>query len=92
MSEVEDFIKSRFNNDCHWLDGNCYYFALILTHRFPYLKIYYDPIDGHFLAGTPSKYYDWTGQVIPISLPILLDEIKVKDPLWYNRLVRDCIN
>lgn len=59
--EILDFIKRRFPKDSNWLDGNCYWFAFILCERFPNLQIYYEPVRGHFVAGTPSRYYDWTG-------------------------------
>lgn len=88
---VEDFIKKRFNKDCNWLSGNCYYFAVILCARFPELKIYYLPIKGHFICGDKENFYDWTGK-IEVNEPFLLfEEIKNNDPAWYNRLLRDCI-
>ena len=34
------------------------------------------PIIGYFVAGTPSRYYDWTGLNKDKEKPILLDEIK----------------
>ena len=78
--EILDFIQRRFGQtDANWLNGNCYYFALILCKRFPWLKVYYEPVRGHFLAGTPSRYFDWTGRVRDLdSLPILLEEIERK--------------
>lgn len=92
--EILDFIKKRFSNtDANWLYGNCYYFAQILCMRFPWLKVYYEPVAGHFIAGTPSHYYDWRGLVTNQldSKPILLDWIKDNEPNWYNRLLEDCI-
>ena len=44
MDEVLEFIRRRFLQDCHWRDGNCYYFALILKDRFPESRIVYDAI------------------------------------------------
>lgn len=35
MNKIEEFINRRFPNDCNWLSGNCYYFAIILKDRFP---------------------------------------------------------
>ena len=91
MDEVEEFILRRWEGtDAHWLDGNCYWFAHILTARFPYLKIYYMPISGHFVAGTPSRYYDANGENKDKEKPILFDEIQQTDPVWAARLMRDC--
>ena len=91
FTEITEFINRRFKNEDKWMCGNCYWFAKILTLRFPFLKIYYEPIVGHFFAGTPSQYYDWTGLAEPYSRPILLEEIEKTDPLLYERLLRDCI-
>ena len=91
MDEVEEFIQRRWKGtDAHWLDGNCYWFAHILTARFPYLKIYYMPLSGHFVAGTPSRYYDANGENKDKEKPILFDKIRQVDPVWAARLVRDC--
>lgn len=92
---ILEFIKRRFPVDCNWTNGNCYYFALILTHAFPELEIYYDYAPGHFVAGNrrKNKYYDFNGIYVPISENIIpaLEEIKQKDSQWYNRLIRDCV-
>ena len=61
--EVVEFIQRRFPVDCHWLDGNCYFFALILLNRFPIGKILYDVIDGHFVCEIDGRKYDWSGVV-----------------------------
>ena len=89
--EILDFIKRRFPVDCNWCSGNCYWFAVILTKRFPYLSIYYEPILGHFVAGANNKYYDCTGECRFEDEPILFSTLKDSDPLWYERLVKDCI-
>ena len=34
MQEVMEFIQRRFPKDSNWTNGNCYYFALILSDRF----------------------------------------------------------
>lgn len=91
VKEILEFIKRRFPQDANWLNGNCYWFAHILCTRFPFLKIYYEPIEGHFYAGTPSHYFDWTGLRTPYSKPILFEEIKETDKLWYDRIIRDCV-
>lgn len=98
MDEVEEFIARRWStSDANWQNGNCYWFAYILCERFPYLGIYYQPIIGHFVAGLRPfkaadniKYYDASGAVKadPNFIPIW--EIAEKDPLWFQRLMRDC--
>ena len=91
MNEILDFIARRWQDtNAHWLDGNCYWFAKILIARFPYLHLYYMPIEGHFVAGTPSKYYDATGENQSTEKPILFDELANKDPAWAARILRDC--
>lgn len=90
--EVLDFIKRRWQLDSHWLDGNCYWFAFILTTRFPQLEIWYLPIEGHFVAGAQNKFYDWTGLVEPKEKPYKLSWIRLKEPNMYKNLVRNCMN
>ena len=89
---VLDFICRRWHMDSGWKTGNCYWFAKILTCRFPSLRIYYLPIEGHFIAGDPifHIYYDWDGLCYPNEEPIDLEELADTDPAWYWRLMRDC--
>lgn len=89
--EVVDFINRRWlDTDAHWLDGNCYWFAQILIMRFPYLRLYYLPVEGYFVAGTPSRYYDASGRNFSKEKPELFSEIQVMDPLWAAQILRDC--
>lgn len=88
--QVLDFIKRRWSQDANWCSGNCGWFALILTTRFPELSIYYLPIEGHFVAGAQNMYFDWTGAVQTKETPILFEEIFDKDSLWASHLIRDC--
>ena len=90
--KINDFIKRRFNKEDNWLNGNCLWFAYILKKRFPNLNIYYCPIEGHFIVGYLGAFFDWNGKIIPNEIPILLDEIEENDDLWYNKLIRDCLN
>lgn len=62
QDKILEFITRRFKNDCRWLYGNCYYFAVILCERFSVLNIYYAPVAGHFVAGYNGKFYDWRGK------------------------------
>ena len=90
-NEVEEFINRRFTVDCNWTTGNCYWFAKILADRF-WLKIYYLPIEGHFVAGDGQLFFDFNGEYIVKDEPILnFDELETFDKLQYDRLVRDCI-
>lgn len=65
MDEVLEFINCRFKNNSNWLDGNCYYFALILNDRLLGGTIYYDVIYGRFIYLYQSRYYDWSGEMKP---------------------------
>ena len=93
--QILEFIKRRFPQDCHWLDGNCYFFAEILASRFMG-DIVYDPIEGHFLFyGYDENFYDWTGR------RDYTEEQKKKMVLWkdyfhidnlhYQHIWRDCV-
>ena len=89
--QVAEFIQRRWtNNNSTFLNGNCYWFARILQLQFPYLSIFYLPIEGHFIAGNLGKYYDATGAVVPQEEPILLSDIRRKDYTWYSRLLKNC--
>ena len=89
---VLEFIHRRFPVDCHWLDGNCYYFALILIDRFPCGKILYDVIDGHFVCEIDGRKYDWSGIVEETGEHqwVEWDRFPQYDILQYNRIVKDC--
>ena len=60
---ILEFIKRRFPQDNNWLNGNCYYFAIILKSRFPQGIILYDVIDGHFVVSIDNIKYDWSGVI-----------------------------
>ena len=62
QNEIIKFICRRFPIDNNWMNGNCYYFALILKDRFNG-KIFYDVIDGHFVTQIDGINYDWLGVV-----------------------------
>ena len=89
--EILDFIKRRFSHDENWINGNCLWFAFILKKRFPKAKIYYLPIQGHFVTLIDGEYYDWTGVVELEEQPYALNWIKRVDKLLYKRLIRDCM-
>lgn len=91
--EVLDFIQRRFPHDNLWLDGNCYYFALILHDRFPESEIIYDLIEGHFLIRYKNILYDWHGIYIPDNYNALVvwENYKSEDPIHYKRIIKDVI-
>ena len=91
MEEIIEFIKRRWQLDSHWLDGNCYWFAHILTARFQHLNIYYLPIDGHFVAGDGDNFYDWTGLITLQEKPYLFSQLQIDEPNWYSRIIKDCV-
>lgn len=87
--DVLIFLHNRWSIDCKWTNGNCYYFALILAHRFN-LQIYYNPCEGHFVAGDGEEFFDFNGVYRNVFNLIPLEEIKLIEPNWYARLMRDC--
>lgn len=89
--EILDFIQKRFKDDCNWVTGNCYYFAIILKDRFPKGKIFYDVIYGHFIFQYQGKYYDWYGIVNPIGFLVEWDKFDEYDSLLKQIVIRDCI-
>ena len=91
QNEILEFIQRRFPDDSHWLDGNCFYFAIILLARFSG-ELFYLPVSGHFCAKIAGDFYDWTGQITPGETPWEFDKIKNTDPLWYEHIIRDCVN
>lgn len=90
-NEVLEFIKRRFKVDCNWVDGNCYYFAIILKDRFPDGKIFYDVINGHFVFEYQDKLYDWNGIHHSEELLVNWDNFDEYDSLLKKRIIRDCV-
>lgn len=73
------------------MNGNCYYFAIILKDRFPEGKIYYDDVYGHFVFKYNEKLYDWTGVTNTNGHLIEWDKFDEYDSLLKKRIIRDCI-
>lgn len=93
---VLDFIKRRFPTDSNWLNGNCYYFALILKDRFPDGVILYDVIDGHFVTMIGGVMYDWSGIVLPEEdetkhFYVEWDKFEDYDELQKQSIISGCI-
>lgn len=91
MNEILEFIKRRFSVDCNWLNGNCFYFTLILSFRFPQGDIYYDVINGHFVFKYDNYYYDWSGIIEPDGYLVKWDEFDKYDSLQKKIIIRDCL-
>lgn len=96
--EVLDFLCRRFRNDCNWLTGNCYYFAVIYAERFKKDNpiIYYDTINGHFVCNIDGTFYDWSGIVeyepeFVEKYVMKWDDLYNEDSVWGNRIIRDVI-
>ena len=89
--EIKDFIQRRFNTDSNWLNGNCYYFALILKDRFNG-EIFYDVIYGHFLTKINDNFYDYSGEAdLRNRVLIKWDDFEDYDKLQKLRIIKDCI-
>ena len=94
-NKIKDFISRRFKEDYNWTTGRCYFFAIILKDVFPGGKIFYDPIDGHFLYKYENNFYDWTGQKTYTEKEIDCfyewDRLKDWEPFLEKRIRHDCI-
>ena len=94
MDEVEEFIHRRFPNDSNWLDGNCYFFAVILKSVFSG-TIYYDQIEGHFIVEICNKFYDWSGRRYYdenyVENFLNWNTMPFTDIALYKRIVKDCV-
>lgn len=92
VNQVLEFIQRRFPDDCNWVSGNCYYFAVILKARFPESVIYYDVIYGHFVVKIDDVYYDHNG-VVDLTDRYLVDwdRFDEYDARQKQAIIRDCI-
>lgn len=96
--QVLEFIYRRFPDDCHWTDGNCYYFACILKARFEEGEIWYDAVDGHFVFKLEDLFFDWNGTCMQYEIDERLKEhlykwpdLKQIDEKLYKRIMRDAV-
>lgn len=87
LDDIETFNK-RFN-DPKWLSGDCYYYAVILQSKFGG-KICYDPIKGHFFVKIDNNCFDFNGVYTPTTC-LDFESLKESDPIWVERLERDCM-
>ncbi len=103
VDTVLDFIykfKSAFTDkmDLEWgfLNGNCYWFAIILKERFSFGDIYYDPEASHFVFGYDRcadgvKFYDITGVCFPSESTMRWSEYMGYDYTHAEKILLDCI-
>ena len=90
---ILNFIRRRFPTDSNWVNGNCYYFAMILKERFSKSAIvYYDVVQGHFVTRIGEDYYDYTG-LISVDEDNLVEwsAFKDYDAGQFRRIMVDCI-
>ena len=83
-------IEDLFSN------GYCYYFFIILMHRFNLniTNLYYVPVYNHFITRVGRFYYDIKGTVMSkdvLKLAIRWTQYKKEEPLDSARIIRDCI-
>lgn len=93
VNPVLDFISRRFDIDCRWTTGNCYYFAVILKARFPCGVIFYDVIYGHFIVQIGGLYYDHNG-IVDLTDRFLVEweNFDAYDSNQKRRILIDCIS
>ena len=88
---IEKFNKRFAGTD--WADGNCYWYAVILSERFRG-EIYYNVIFGHFCTRMADGYfYDQTGRLDYEDNEAMVrwSEFEAYDPLQRKRILRDVI-
>lgn len=102
MKDIKKFIKD-FKNfgtgkeiiDC-FSNGYCYWFAYILKTRFPNGKIYYVPVDNHFIFSYENSLFDITGDCSVNYLDKLIYsweyyQYQESGSNHLNKLKNDCI-
>lgn len=90
---IESFISRFHGTEDVFLNGCCFWFAKILSIRFPGGRIVYDSLKGHFLYEYDGTFWDAAGEVPredPAGL-ISWDGYKEIDPVHYGRIFRQCI-
>lgn len=93
QEEILHFIR-RFAGNTGTIDtfcnGCCYWFAKILTLRFPGSEIVYCDKDNHFGTLIGDQIYDITGNVT--EKHIWENWEGFPDDSHKRRIIRDCIN
>ena len=92
--QVKDFISRRFNNEdnCHWADINSYWFAKILSLRFPSLKLCFNEDTKKFMCVNThyKSYYDINGRHnLGNCNYVCIDKIMYDNPEYYMHLMQE---
>lgn len=94
--EILEFIRRRFSERERWIEGNCYYFAVILQERFKHTYmgfIWYDVVWGHFVYGNMDEgFYDQRGRYEREGMKMeLWNDMKYVDESRRKRIYKGCI-
>lgn len=92
--QVNEFIKWRFGEDtCRWADFNSYWFAKILSLRFPSLKLCYNEDTKTFMCVNTHyhAYYDINGNhnLRGCNNYVCVDKLMYDDPDYYVKLMQE---
>lgn len=90
ISEVAKFILGFKSAEDLFMNGYCYWFAVILHERFGG-EIYYLPIQNHFVTRIADRYWDASGLARIDENPISWGIYQSADPLNTAHIIRDCI-
>ena len=88
---IGDFRKQSKDLVSVFTEGYCFYFAVMLTARFPEAIIIYDNIMDHFYVKIGRRHYDITGEIQPSDKAVVWDQF-TSDPLHRERIIRDVIH
>lgn len=75
--KVLEFIERRFPTDSRWMNGNCYFFALILKDVFGG-EIFYEVIAGHFVCMIGMEFIEKE------RMKFMLNGINLKNMIQFN--------
>lgn len=90
---IKEFIYGFRSCEDVFLNGYCYWFAMILSQRF-HGEIYYDCIDNHFVTMINHRLYDVRGDItddIDINRFKPWNYFLFYDPNLYRSVTRSCI-
>ena len=89
---IENFKKRhKETTEDIFLNGNCYWFSVILIARFTDAKPYYMPITGHFIVYIDERFYDITGEITNFAeQPVSWEKFCKADPIWADRVYKCC--
>lgn len=90
-NEVLAFIGEFSSVKDFFLNGKCYWFAKILSIRFPNGEIKYNKIDNHWATLIEGHLYDASGEITLGGF----EEWPIRQEMessYYKGLVRNCIN